>query len=208
MLSTSGHHRAFPAPKGAICTRREFDLLPTYPEIDIRPAAVAELPAMVDLARTAVPGVRIELAAVERIFRHQAESIYPYRSAGRIVGGIAFLHLTDAGLDQVLLGEFDFARPDLALLTPAGEVPAALYIWAVAARGRAAGGMGNTANRMHRSPFAQADFYAQPSTADGERILERCGFEPISSFQPNLWTYQRLCNRRPIKADHTLHRVA
>ncbi|MFX5761043.1 hypothetical protein ABTE44_20145, partial [Acinetobacter baumannii] len=79
------------------------------------------------------------------VYRHQAPSIFPFRAGGRIRGGIAFLYLNQHGLEHLLLGSFDFADPDRGLLARPDDTPAALYVWALAARGRAAAGIADVA---------------------------------------------------------------
>jgi hypothetical protein len=183
--------------------RHELDLLERYEEIDASPARLEELPAMLALARGAVPGVAVQAAIVERIYHLHPESIFPFRYGRQIIGGIAFLYLNDDGLDRLLLDELDFADPDPAVLAPAGETPAALYVWALVARGRAAGGIANVSLCLREEPYALADYYAQPATQSGARLLARLGFQPENSFQRSLWTYRRLRKRvsaQPLEA--------
>ncbi|QCI65150.1 hypothetical protein [Phreatobacter stygius] len=178
-----------------ILPRHSLDLLSSAQLVDASPARHHELAGMADLARQSISAVKIGNDVVERVYRHQAPSIFPFRVRGRIRGGIAFLYLNQDGLEHVLLDTFDFADPDLALLAGRNEGPAALYVWALAARGRAAAGIADVAVRMMRGAFAVADYYAQPATADGARLLRQVGFERTPSFQPDLWIYRRLANR-------------
>jgi hypothetical protein len=183
------------AGKTEFSQRHEFDLLETHDDIDARPAQPEELPAMVVLARAAVPGVRIRTATVKRVYCRHPHCIFPFRCGGKIAGGMAFLFLNEDGLDRLLLDELDFSNPDPKILAQFGEKPAALYIWALAARGRAAAGIANVSAWLRKEPFSSADYFAQPSTQHGARILVQVGFEPANSFQPNLWTYRRLRTR-------------
>jgi hypothetical protein len=93
-------------------------------------------------------------------------------------------------------------------LTRRNQAPAAIYAWAMAGRGRAAAGLGNVASRLRASPYSWADYYAQPATADGARFLAQLGFAPTPSFQRDLWTYRRLCNRVMPAPELGLHRYA
>jgi hypothetical protein len=194
--------------KASFLHRHELDLLEKRDEIDASPAKPWELPTMVALARDAVPGVSIKSTTVAGIYAQNPICIFPFRSGGRIVGGIAFLYLNDVGLDRLLLDELDFSEPDPALLAAAGEAPAAIYVWALAARGRGAFGIANVSLRLRREPFAHADYYAQPSTEEGERLLGQLGFERTHSFQHSLWIYRRLCNRVPAQPQAALGCVA
>ena len=47
--------------------------------------------------------------------------------------------------------------------------------------------------------FRNADCYAQPSTVAGRDIMIATGFEPIPSFQPDLWCYERPWHRLPMR---------
>jgi hypothetical protein len=200
-------YASFPEKTG-FSRRHEFDRLERYAGIDASPALPHELPAMIALARMAVPGVAVATATVERVYRQHPQCIFPFRCGGRIAGGMAFLYLNEDGLDRLLLDELDFSDPDPDVLTPIGEAPAALYVWALAARGRAAAGIANVSAWLRRKPFASADYYAQPSTAHGLRILQQVGFEPTNSFQRSLWIYRRLRNRAPVRRAAPLTRVA
>jgi hypothetical protein len=177
--------------------RHELDALDALAGIDASPARPEELPTMIALARANVPGVTLGAATLERVYSQHPECIFPFRCGGRIAGGIAFLYLNEDGFDRLLLDELDFSDPDPAVLIGAGEAPAALYVWALAARGRAAAGIANVSTHLRQEPFAQADYYAQPSSVDGARLLAQLGFVRANSFQPSLWTYRRLCNRIP-----------
>ena len=194
--------------KTRISTRHELDFLEAFSDIDASPAQPHELPAMIALARAAVPGVAVETATVERVYRQHPQGLFPFRCSGRIAGGMAFLFLNEDGLDRLLLDELDFSDPDPAVLTPPGETPAALYVWALAARGRAAGGIANVSVYLRREPFALADYYAQPSTAQGLRALQQLGFESTNSFQRSLWTYRRHRNPAPARRAAPLSWVA
>jgi hypothetical protein len=187
-------HGKIPGNAG-LSQRHEFDLLETVPSVDASPAKPEELPAMIALARTAVPGVSIATETVKRVYRRHPQCIFPFRSRGNILGGMAFLYLNEDGLDRLLLDEIDFSDPDPAILCGYGETPAAIYIWALAARGRATGGIANVSAWLRREPFSRADYYAQPASKQGARIMIQVGFEPTSSFQRDLWMYRRLCNR-------------
>ena len=177
--------------------RHELDALDPHAGIDASPAHPDELQTMIALARANVPGVTLGAATLERVYYQHPECIFPFRCGRRIAGGIAFLYLNEDGFDRLLLDELDFSDPDPAVLIGAGETPAALYVWALAARGRAAAGIANVSAHLRREPFAQADYYAQPSSVDGARLLAQIGFVRANSFQPSLWTYRRLCNRIP-----------
>jgi len=123
--------------------------------------------------------------------------MFAFQRNGSVLGGIAFLYLNCRGHDALLLDEIDLKNPSPIYLTRPGEDVAAIYVWALAAHGRAAIALGNVAQHLRRPRFANADYFAQPSSAPGRDLLVALGFAPIASFQPNLWTYQRPWNRAP-----------
>jgi len=76
----------------------------------------------------------------------------------------------------------------------------AIYVWAIAGLGRAMAGLGNVSTHLSQPRLAPADLYAQPSSADGRDLMIAIGFEPIASYQHELWRYQRPWNRVPLNA--------
>ena len=179
----------------SIKQRRELDLLTAAVDVEVSPATLAELPAMVDMAVRSIPGVNVKLATVERIHRIDPSSIFAFRVNGIVKGGIAFLYLNAAGLDALILDELDISNPQFRFLARPGEEPAALYVWALAAQGRAVMGCATIAAMMREAPYSRADYYAQPATKDGLRFSKQVGLWRIPSLQRDLWTYRRLLNR-------------
>lgn len=57
------------------------------------------------------------------------------RAGAAAVGLCAYLPLTEDGLMALRAGTLDTRDPDLGLLAPRGEDPAALYLWAIVAHG-------------------------------------------------------------------------
>ena len=89
--------------------------------------------------------------------------------------------------------------PDTRHLAAANETVSAIYIWAIATTGRGIAGLGKAAAHLRQIRFRGADCYAQPSTVAGREIMKATGFEPISSFQPDLWCYERPWHRQPMR---------
>lgn len=184
----SGHD----GERAAFMQRYELDLLTREDGIEVRPARLDELPEMVALARREVAGISASDGVVRRIFDRNPESIFGFRRDRRLTGGVAFLYLNEEGLEHLLLDMIDFADPDLRLLAHRGEEPAAIYFWALAAKGHCSAGLGGVNAWTRAWPYARADYYAQPSSPDGARFLQRYGFEQTPSFQRDLWVYRRL----------------
>jgi hypothetical protein len=185
--------------RGWFATRHDFDALPPSPDIDVRCATFSEIAALSDMARRMVPGVRLGTAELARYFTFDPESILTFSRKGDLLGGMAFLFLSDRGHDALLLDEICLTAPETRYLASAGEEVAAVYIWAIAATGRGIAGLGKAAAHLRQERFHGADCYAQPSTIAGRDIMRATGFEPVPSFQPDLWCYERPWNRRPMR---------
>jgi hypothetical protein len=151
------------------------------------------------MAHRLVPGVRIEAAELERYFAFDPRSLLTFSRKGRLLGGMAFLFLNDRGHDALLLDEICLTAPETRYLASASEEVAAVYIWAIAASGRGIAGLGKAAAHLRQIRFRSADCYAQPSTVAGRDIMRATGFEPVPSFQPDLWRYERPWNRQPMR---------
>jgi hypothetical protein len=179
---------------------RELDALKPTSFVEAAPAAMHEIPALVEIAHAAIPAVRgVSAAVVAGVQDYHPQSVIAFKVKGVIQGGVGFLYFNERGLDALILDEIDFSNPDHALLAKPGEAPAALYIWAMACRGRSVAGTGTVATRFRELPFRYADYYVRPATDDGRRFSRELGFHPVESFQPDLWRYRRIANRAAIK---------
>jgi len=175
---------------GDYSPRHELDRLPPSTAVDAGPARLDELDQLAAIARREIPGVNAS-AGLAQCLRADPESIFSFRRAGKVIGGIAFLHLNDRGHDALLLDTIDLKHPESCYLARANENVSAIYVWALAGYGRAVLGLGSVAAHLRSSRFMDADYYAQPSSKDGRALLIALGFRPMQSFQPELWCYQR-----------------
>ena len=179
---------------GDYSPRHALDQLPPSTAVDAGPARLDELDQLAAIARREIPGVNAS-AGLAQSLRADPESIFSFRRAGKVIGGIAFLHLNDRGHDALLLDTIDLKHPESCYLARANENVAAIYVWALAGYGRAVLGLGSVAAHLRASRFMDADYYAQPSSEDGRELLIALGFRPMQSFQPDLWCYQRPWHR-------------
>lgn len=175
--------------------RHDFDSLPVARDIDVHPSTTDEIPRLAAMAREMVPGVVLSDAQLRYYCNLNPETAFSFVRSGRLLGGIAFLHLNVFGLDALLLDDIDLRQPAAHLLAAPRDTPAAIYWWALAARGRGIAGLGALAARFASARFRAVDFYTQPSSADGTRIIKALGFVPTPSWQPDLWTYRRTAKR-------------
>jgi hypothetical protein len=177
--------------------RHDFDGLSTDGKVEVRPAEYVEIPAIAEMAKRMVPGVQIEEQGLLQHYIHDPECILVFAHKGRLLGGMAFLYLSERGYDALLTGELSPAQPDFALLANRDEQVAAIYIWAIGATGRGIAGLGKTAAHLRQPRYFNADCFAQPSTAAGRDLMIATGFQPIPSLQPDLWRYERPWKRLP-----------
>ena len=185
--------------RGSFAPRHDFDALPLSPEVDVHCAGFSEIAALAEMAHRLVPGVQIGAAELATYFAFDPQSILTFTRRGDLLGGMAFLFLNDRGHDALLLDDICLTAPETRYLASANDDVAAIYIWAIAATGRGIAGLGKAAAHLRQIRFRGADCYAQPSTVAGREIMRATGFEPVPSFQPDLWCYERPWHRQPMR---------
>ena len=180
-----------------LTARHDFDLLPTVGKIEVRSAQSVEIPGIAVMARSMVPGVQIDEPGLLQHYLHDDECILVFAQKGRLLGGMAFLYLSERGHEALMAGELSPTHPDFALLADPDEQVAAIYIWAIGAVGRGIAGLGKMAAHLRKPRYVNANCFAQPSTAAGRDLMIATGFRPIASLQPDLWCYERPWKRLP-----------
>jgi hypothetical protein len=186
--------------RATLAAKRDFDLLPRSAEIEVHSAPNTTLGELAEMANRLVPGVRITEPDLARYHRFDPGSILTFRRNRKLLGAVAFLYLNSRGHDALILDEMNLTHPDIGLLAGSSEEVSAIYVWAIAGQGKAMAGLGNVSEHLSRPRLAPADLYAQPSSADGRNLMIAIGFEPIHSWQHELWRYQRPWNRLPMNA--------
>jgi hypothetical protein len=176
---------------GDLFSRHELDGLQTTSAITVSLATRRQLDDLVSIAKREIPGVSVSEAGLAQFLRDDPESIFAFQRAGKLLGGIAFLHLNCRGHDALLLDDIDLKNPSREFLARPDQEVSAIYVWALAGYGRAIVGLGSVAEYLRRPRFIGADYFAQPSTAAGRDLLIAIGFQPTPSFQPDLWCYER-----------------
>jgi len=185
--------------RGSFAARHDFDALPLSPDVDVRVAQFSEIAELAGMAHRLVPGVQIGATELERYSAFDPQSLLTFSRKGRLLGGMAFLFLNDRGHDALLLDEICLTAPQTRYLASADQDVSAIYIWAIAATGRGIAGLGKASAHLRQIRFRDADCYAQPATVAGREIMKATGFEPIASFQPDLWCYERPWHRRQMR---------
>ena len=180
-----------------LAVRHELDRLSASSAISVGLATRGHLPELVAIARREIPGVNATEPGLAHFLQQDPESIFVFERGGKLLGAIAFLYLNCRGHDALLLGEIDLKNPNREFLASFDEEASAIYVWALAAFGRAVVGLGNVAEYLRGPRFVGADYFAQPATTAGRDLLVAIGFKPISSFQSELWSYVRPWHRLP-----------
>jgi hypothetical protein len=178
--------------------RHDFDYLPADANVEVRPAEYLEMPAVAAMARSMVPGVQIGEQGLLQHHLHDNESILVFAQRGRLLGGMAFLYLSECGHDALMSGELSSTHPDFGLLAESNEQVAAIYIWAIGAVGRGIAGLGKMAAHLRKPRYVNGNCFAQPSTTAGRALMIATGFRPIASSQADLWCYERPWKRLPV----------
>ncbi len=186
--------------RASLAAKRDFDMLPKSAEIAVQPALPSDLGVLADMANRLVPGVQITEPDLERYYAFDPGSILTFSRKKKLLGAVAFLYLNSRGHDALILDDMSLTHPDIGLLAGSSEEVSAIYVWAIAGQGRAMAGLGNVSTHLSQPRLAPADLYAQPSSADGRNLMIAIGFEPIPSYQHELWRYQRPWNRVPRNA--------
>lgn len=181
--------------------KREFDELQFLPvrRVSATAAPLAEIPDLVRIAAQEIPSLAAAEAAVMRVQRKHPESIWAFRRGNQTVGIYAMLLLNYRGLEQMQAGSIDFANPALDCLSEPGTPVAAIYKWAVVARGTTAEGLHLMSKHLQKPLYAAANLYAKAVGAAAQRLDFNLGFKPVRPGG-DLLVYVRMCNRAQHRA--------
>ncbi|WP_370693884.1 GNAT family N-acetyltransferase [Methylobacterium sp. NEAU K] len=156
-----------------------------------------DLGRLIEAARVDLPDLA-PLATVQRVISANPDSVVAIAqrhrfdaAAPRGEGFIACLMLNADGLAALKAGTFDAAEPRAALLAAQHERPAAIYVWAVYARRRLAGGVSLFFDRLSSPLYQGVDFYARGATREGAGLLTALGFRPGCAASGRLYHFAR-----------------
>jgi hypothetical protein len=115
-------------------------------------------------------------------------SVFVLREEGAVTGMLGLFLLRPGGLRAVKDGAFDAVRPDMALVAPPGERPAACYGWGFAATTERGGSAAvRTAVALQQRLFWAIPTFTRTATPDGVRvILGPMGYQRYSQNDPTL----------------------
>lgn len=189
----------------------EFDLLcpPSRPRIAIHRAGVKDVDKIYQLIHKYTDFDVAPPSQMRFAIATNRNNIILFCKDREFVGLYAMLMLTPAGLEALLLGEFNGSNPHVAHLATRFEPPAAIYQWLVIAPGLASEGVMHVSRLLQHDCYRGANLYARALSGSGARIARSLGFRLVErSSVSGLYRYVRLSNRRPIPATQTLAHAA
>jgi len=146
---------------------------------DLVPATERDIAAARTFAAELIGPDIVSAEALQRVHERSGAGLFLAREEGALTGVLAFVLLNQAGLDAVWAEAFDAVDPSPSHVSPAGENPAALYGWGVAAITKpSAARLIEGARAMWASAVMGLPYFARPTTPKGERLMrERLNFE-------------------------------
>jgi predicted GNAT family N-acyltransferase len=161
------------------------------------------MPAPEDLFRL-IESARIDLPdlapirVVQRVMSINPDSVLAIAqrhrfdaAAPRGEGFVACLMLNAAGLAALRDQTLDAADPPSAMLAGQHERPAGIYVWAVFARRRLAGGISLVFDRLSSPIYDGVDLYARAARPEGADLLAALGFTPPGTASGGLYHFAR-----------------
>lgn len=177
--------------------KHEFDCLTPSrrSKIELRICTSEHVDRICELTTSEMPVEVASAEAVSKVINRNIESILGFWSEGRMVGVWAMLMLNSIGLERFLLGEFDTLNPVEKCLAETGTKPAAIYVWAVVAKGMAIEGVKHVSRFLADDKYRDINFFSVPVSNAGVRMNRSLGFHQIKTVRPGVDRYVRLENR-------------
>jgi hypothetical protein len=149
----------------------------------VRMAREDEIPTLHQLTVSQIGPHVAPLEAMQDVYRHNPETLWIIfrapngdKSQAQLVGYYGFLHLNEAGHKALEARTLTPRKPDMSLLTPAGERPAAVYIWAIVARKLTTLTIPLVGKGLGIKRYGGLQFYATAATMGGLNGLKGYGF--------------------------------
>lgn len=151
----------------------------------VRPPGFAEIRLLHGLLIAEISPRAGTLETMARVFAHNSDSFWLIEHLAsesetpKTVGFYAFLPLTTKGRAALEADALNTADPPLSTLAPFGDVPAALYIWAIVAR-KLTRRLDPVIARAMGLRYAGIPLYARVATAEGLKSGLGAGSRSIS----------------------------
>ena len=153
----------------------------------VRHPDLKELAGIQAVARLEIGENVASLEVIKSVYDHNPISFWTFarssdhrRQNAEFAGFCSFLPLNLVGLDALRRGTLDARRPNLRHLAPTGSQPAALYIWAVVARGVADLGFMLIGHALGLDVYERMPMFGVVATEDGRRALQKQEKSPAS----------------------------
>lgn len=147
----------------------------------VRPPEISEIRLLHSLLLAEISPEAGTFETMVQVFAHNRDAFWLIEhlasksEAPRTIGFYAFLPLNADGREALETHKLDTANPPLSMLTPFGEAPAALYVWAVVAR-RLLRSLMPAIARALGSLYTDAPIFARVVTEDGRKAGVGTGF--------------------------------
>lgn len=172
-----------------------------------------EIAGLIEQARADMP-ILASTEVIQAVARQNPDCFWAVRrkrpgGATIVRGFIAFLMLNEAGRQALLSGALNAADPAAEYLSGQHERPAAIYVWALHARGGLTPALGLVMDKLQSPTYRHADFIARAATRDGAQFLKALGFEEQESDAGLIFhhyrrrygpTHRQLAIRKPSRA--------
>jgi predicted GNAT family N-acyltransferase len=153
----------------------------------VRKPSTADLDAIYALTLREIGESVAAKEVMHSVYNHNEEAIWAVfrseddsRQNPQLAGYIAYLLLNEAGHAALKRDELDAAVPDLALLARRGEKPAALYTWAIIARGMGDLASALVAHAMGLDLHDSVPIYGRVGSVGGLKTIQRKQRSPNS----------------------------
>jgi hypothetical protein len=153
----------------------------------VRVARFEEIEALHTLTVREIGDRVAPLEAMQDVYRHNPETLWVIlrspsgdKTQAEIAGYYGFLHLNEAGYEALQARTLTPRKPDLSLLAPAGERPAAVYVWAIVARKLTTLTIPLMGKGLGIKRYGGLQFYATAGTMGGLNGLKGYGFTGAS----------------------------
>jgi predicted GNAT family N-acyltransferase len=142
----------------------------------------SQIDMLVQRAHRELP-FKATVSVIQRVAKTNPDTFWAIRRASKSspdtqepTGFVAFLMLNEAGKDALLHGTLDAGNPPQCFLTGQHERPAAIYVWALHARGALTPALALVMDKLQSPNYRLTEFIARAATDEGGGFLKALGF--------------------------------